>query len=185
MTPTERLQELMSRGGNEAKLAMQIEKELQAVEAVQKRCAEVIGVDKERLEPLQLVKYLPGEYYSPHMDTHEEPERKSSYAGEQRTHTMLVFMSNVAEDDSGGHLHFPRLGLRVLPRVGDAVLWRNLTEEGKPDLRVLHEGVAPKGCQKLAMNVWVADRPFSLSAITAWRQRSADVPSESTSQFLD
>ena len=30
--------------------------------------------------------------------------------GEQRTHTMLVFMSNVAEDDGGGHLHFPRLG---------------------------------------------------------------------------
>ena len=27
--------------------------------------------------------------------------------GEQRTHTMLVFMSNVAEDDGGGHLHFP------------------------------------------------------------------------------
>ena len=30
--------------------------------------------------------------------------------GEQRTHTMLVFLSDVPESDGGGHLHFPRLG---------------------------------------------------------------------------
>eukprot|EP00435_Cladocopium_sp_Y103_P035452 s2227_g9.t1 len=173
MTPKDRLEQLRSMGGNEAKLASQIEKELQAVEAVQRRCAEVIGVDENRIEPLQLVKYLPGQYYSPHMDTHEEPERKSSYSGEQRSHTMLVFLSDVAEEDGGGHLHFPRLGVSVLPCVGDAVLWRNLTDDGEPDLRVLHEGVAPKQCQKLAMNVWVADRPFSLSAISAWQQKQA------------
>ena len=62
---------------------------------------------------------------------------------------MLVFLSDVGEDDGGGHLHFPTVGVKVLPRVGDAVLWRNLTDEGAPDLRVLHEGVAPKQCQKL------------------------------------
>ncbi|CAL1140424.1 unnamed protein product [Cladocopium goreaui] len=142
MTPKDRLEQLRSMGGNEAKLASQIEKELQAVEAVQRRCAEVIGVDENRIEPLQLVKYLPGQYYSPHMDTHEEPERKSSYSGEQRTHTMLVFLSEVAEEDGGGHLHFPRLGISVLPRVGDAVLWRNLTDDGEPDLSL---GRAPGG----------------------------------------
>lgn len=74
------------------------------------------------------------------------------------------------------------------------------TRKASPDpspRRVLHEGVAPKQCQKLApwisryqraadaaypntpsapslsvaeaMNVWVADRPFSLNAISAWQ----------------
>ncbi|CAK9080308.1 Prolyl 4-hydroxylase 1 (AtP4H-1) (AtP4H1) [Durusdinium trenchii] len=182
MTPPDRLQ--MLRDAGNVALAEQIEQELRAVQAVQRRCAQVIGVEQERIEPLQLVKYLPGQYYSPHMDTHEEPERKSSYAGEQRTHTMLVFLSDVPESDGGGHLHFPRLGLHIQPHLGDAVLWRNLTEDGQPDLRVLHEGVAPKSCEKLAMNVWVADRPFSLSAIQAW-QASSSSAKPAASQFLD
>ena len=50
------------------------------------------------------------------------------------------------------------------------MLWPNLSG-GQPDPRVLHEGVAPKACEKLAMNVWVADRPFELERIAAWRAR--------------
>ena len=52
--------------------------------------------------------------------------------GEQRTHTLLVFMNDVPKEDGGGHLSFPNLGLQVLPRAGDAVLWPNL-RDGKPD----------------------------------------------------
>ena len=56
-----------------------------------------------------------------------------SVTGEQRSHTLLVFMSDIPEEDGGGHLHFPELGLRILPRAGDAVLWPNLTDEGVPN----------------------------------------------------
>ncbi|CAJ1398321.1 unnamed protein product [Effrenium voratum] len=181
MMPPEGLSQLppAARGGVEA--------ELQAVLRVQRRCAEVIGVEEGRIEPLQLVRYLPDQYYRPHMDTHEEPHRMSSYAGEQRSHTMLVFLSDVPEDDGGGHLHFPKLGLKVLPQAGEAVLWQNL-RDGQPDPRALHEGVAPTSCQKLVMNVWVADRPFSIAAIAAWGRRQKEMqpePQPTTSQFLD
>jgi len=51
----------------------------------------------------------------------------SSLLGEQRTHTMLVFLSEVAEEDGGGHLHFPRLG----PGLGDSEADGWLTDEAE------------------------------------------------------
>ncbi|CAE7535583.1 unnamed protein product [Symbiodinium pilosum] len=183
--PEERLEELRRTDGG---LAETVERERTAVVKAMQRCAQVIGVDMVRLEPLQLIRYSPGQYYRPHMDTHEEPQRMSSYSGEQRTHTLLVFMNDVPKEDGGGHLSFPNLGLQVLPRAGDAVLWPNL-RDGKPDPQALHEGVAPNSCEKVAMNVWVADQPFSLKAITAWQQgqqRCQEQPaSAASSTWLD
>ncbi|CAE6967300.1 unnamed protein product, partial [Symbiodinium sp. CCMP2456] len=88
-----------------------------------------------------------------HMDTHQEPERLGSFNGEQRTHTLLVFVSTVPESDGGGHLHFPLLELRVLPKAGTAVLWNNLKPKGdgdlmEPDPCALHEGEPPLGVKK-------------------------------------
>ncbi|CAE8684169.1 unnamed protein product, partial [Polarella glacialis] len=83
-----------------------------------------------------------------------------------------VFLNDVPAHDGGGFLHFPKLGLRVLPKAGSAVLWRNLRPSGEPDPDSLHEGEPPFASEKLAMNVWVADRPFTLAAIQAWRERA-------------
>merc|ERR1712217_986004 len=95
--------------------------------------------------------------------------RLSSYSGEQRTHTLLVFMSDVPETDGGGHLHFPLLGLQILPRVGFAVLWSNVRPGGgcEPDPNSLHEGMAPFASGKIAMNVWVVDRPLTAETVAA------------------
>lgn len=173
LCPSEKIEELRSRGQEAA--AEAIEKELEAVRRISGRCAEAVGVDAGRIEPLQLVRYTPGQFYSPHMDTHQEPDRLSSYSGEQRTHTLLVFVTDVPENDGGGHTNFPRLGLKVLPKAGDALLWRNvLSGDGCiPDPHALHEGVAPTSCEKIAMNVWIADRPFTMEGILNWRQRQA------------
>eukprot|EP00931_Biecheleriopsis_adriatica_P108036 TRINITY_DN82367_c0_g1_i1.p1 TRINITY_DN82367_c0_g1~~TRINITY_DN82367_c0_g1_i1.p1 ORF type:complete len:364 (-),score=52.25 TRINITY_DN82367_c0_g1_i1:41-1036(-) len=173
LCPPEKLEDLRRAG--QAASAEAVEDELQAVLQVVDRCSQVIGVESSCIEPLQLVRYAPGQYYRPHMDTHEEPARSSSFCGEQRTHTLLVFISDIPEEDGGGYLHFPNLGLRVLPKAGDAVLWRNLrsganTALWEPDPQALHEGEAPVSSQKIVMNVWVADRPLTTEAIQAWRQ---------------
>ena len=52
----------------------------------------------------------------------------------------------------------------VSPRAGDALIWANVDAEGEPNERSLHEGRPPKGGEKLAINVWVADRPFEVSS---------------------
>lgn len=57
MAPEERLAHLP--------LGHPIRRELVAVTAVAHRCAQVIEVDQERIEPLQLVRYLPGQRLGP------------------------------------------------------------------------------------------------------------------------
>lgn len=175
LVPAPQHLEQMRRAGQ---LPPGFEEELAATTALTERCARLLEVDAACIEPLQLVKYTAGQYYQPHLDSHDEPHRRSSYAGEQRTHTLLVFVSDVPPEDGGGHLHFPRLGLRVLPRAGAAVLWRNARPgdaagEWCPDPDSLHEGVAPVGCSKIAMNVWVADRPFDAEAVRLGHARGS------------
>lgn len=153
-------------------LPVQVLAELEAAQQVTEICARVLAVEAAHIEPLQLVKYVPGQFYRAHLDTHKEPDRLSSHMGEQRTHTLLVFLADIPADDGGGHLHFPRLGLRVLPRAGSAVLWRNLKEDGgRVDRDSLHEGEPPLRSEKVAMNVWVSDRPFTKELVDAGKQR--------------
>jgi len=161
----------------------EVEEELTAAQHVTDLCARALEVDSSYIEPLQLVKYTPGQFYRAHLDTHMEPERQSSFIGEQRTHTLLVFLNDVPEKDCGGHLHFPRLNLRILPQLGNAVLWKNVKgPNGKPDPDSLHEGEPPLKAEKIAMNVWVSDRPFTAQLIEEGRQRKHRQATEAANQ---
>lgn len=68
----------------------------------------------------------------------------------------------VDAQDAGGETHFPHLGVRVTPRLGDALVWANVDGDGQPNPRSLHEGRPPKEGEKIAVNVWIADQPFDL-----------------------
>lgn len=104
------------------------EVELLYAQEATERCASVLDLEAEYIEPLQLVKYTPGQYYRAHLDTHQEPDRLGSFNGEQRMQTLLVFVSSVPESDGGGHLHFPLLELRILPKTKDSERF----EPGRP-----------------------------------------------------
>ena len=113
------------------------------------------------VEPLQLVRYQASELFGPHHDYHESPS--SSVQGEQRSFTVLLFGSTLPPG-SGGETRFPLLDVSVSPRTGDALIWANLLDDGTPNVRSLHEGRPPASGEKLAVNVWVADRPFDSSS---------------------
>lgn len=83
--------------------------------------------------------------------------------GEQRAFTVLLFGSTLGPDD-GGETHFPELGISVWPRAGDAIAWSNVHQDGSPNPRSLHEGRPPKEKEKVAVNVWISDTPFSPEA---------------------
>ena len=78
-----------------------------------------------------------------------------------RARSCLLFGATMAEG-SGGETHFPHLSLKVKPRLGDALVWANVDGEGNPNPRSLHEGRPPSSGEKLAVNVWVADKAFDL-----------------------
>ena len=118
------------------------------------------------IEPLQLVRYQPTETFLPHHDYHEpkaDGSLGSSVQGEQRAFTVLLLGSTLRPEE-GGATRFPHLGLQVSPRRGDAIVWANVDGDGQPNPRSLHEGQPPVGddVEKIAVNVWVADKQFDL-----------------------
>jgi hypothetical protein len=160
-----RLDEIAKAPGAEALLA-----ELGLVSNLSSRVAELFGatgmeLSAQFIEPLQVVKYAPTETFAPHRDYHEPDAAGnlgSSVQGEQRAFTVLLLGSTL-EPEHGGETSFPLLGLAVSPRKGDAIIWANVDADGAPNPRSLHEGRPPsEGHEKVAVNVWVADRPFDL-----------------------
>jgi len=128
------------------------------------RIASFLNIREEYIEPFQLVRYQPGEFYKEHHD-------HGSYYGaltEQRPLTLLVFLSNIpssAEVDNGGYTKFRALdgknGVSVVPRLGDGVLWKNEDDNGQLLMDAVHEAIPPKDggdVIKYAMNVWIAKK---------------------------
>ena len=90
-----------------------------------------------------VIRYLPGERFRLHHDSLSVPSR---YA------TLLVYLCDVPE--GGGETAFPNLGLTIRPEAGTALLWRNNDDDGKPDLRMRHEGITPIGTAKWIVQWW-------------------------------
>jgi prolyl 4-hydroxylase len=45
------------------------------------------------------------------------------------------------------------------PKKGDALLWWNLTEDGREDVMTLHAGEPVLAGEKWALNLWLRERP--------------------------
>jgi len=140
--------------------------ELRLTERISGRVAKLFSatgfpLTPDYIEPLQLVRYQPGERFAPHHDYHEVAE--SSIQGEQRAFTVLIFGSTFSSTDDGGETHFPHLGVSVWPRKGDALVWSNVDDEGEPNPRSQHEGRPPVNGVKVAINCWIANTPYDVS----------------------
>ena len=73
------------------------------------RIAEYSGYSETNLEPLQAVRYLPGQYYKPH---HDYLNACDTVQAGNRHLTFLLYLTAV---DSGGGTSFPRLNVTVNP----------------------------------------------------------------------
>lgn len=120
-----------------------------------RRAAALCGVPVSFVELPQVVRYLPGEQYAPHMDS-EGPAH--------RHWTILLYLNYPA---GGGATAFPLLRAKVEPWPRSAVFWENLRYEPSLGSKVrnyysLHAGQAPTGSEpKLAVNVWIRNSDFS------------------------
>ncbi|KAM7294886.1 prolyl 4-hydroxylase subunit alpha-1-like [Ixodes scapularis] len=111
-------------------------------------------------EPYQLANYGTGGHYLPHhdylYDVYEDSDetddfsRLPSYG--DRLATLMIYMSDVEE---GGATVFPKLGVRLTPKKGDAAFWWNLKTSGAVEKLTLHAG-----CPVLYGNKWIANKWF-------------------------
>jgi prolyl 4-hydroxylase len=132
------------------------------LELVHARIAAAAEVPANRQEPSNVLHYAAGEEYRPHFDfinpAAPQFQRELVSLG-QRTTTLLIYLN---DDFQGGETDFPRLNWRFKGAIGDALLFWNVDDEGKPELHSLHAGLAPTRGEKWILSKWMRDRPVPL-----------------------
>eukprot|EP00816_Leptocylindrus_hargravesii_P008730 CAMPEP_0196822554 /NCGR_PEP_ID=MMETSP1362-20130617/83916_1 /TAXON_ID=163516 /ORGANISM="Leptocylindrus danicus, Strain CCMP1856" /LENGTH=328 /DNA_ID=CAMNT_0042202139 /DNA_START=70 /DNA_END=1056 /DNA_ORIENTATION=+ len=158
------------------------------IAAIESRAAELLGVCVECIEPVQLVKYEAGQYFNVHHDLgvlYEDGSVELPVRPPRRVCTIFVYLNDVPME-CGGCTRFPLLfhdsnnsngeedegkskGLCVQPVRGRALLWCNVDEDGRPEVRTVHSGEAivnhtsktkagDLGVVKYGINIWVCER---------------------------
>jgi prolyl 4-hydroxylase len=125
-----------------------------AIHALNRRLAAASGTDVRAGEPLQVLRYAPGEQYRQHSDA-----LPAVAPDQQRVLTFLVYLNN---DYEGGETAFPATGLKVRGRAGDGLLFRNASAGGVPDPRAVHAGLPVTRGAKLLASRWIRAAPLIL-----------------------
>ena len=120
------------------------------VHALNRRLAAVTGTDVNQGEPLQVLRYTPGQEYKPHIDAIPSLEN-------QRIVTALVYLN---EGYAGGETKFISTGLTVAGRLGHALVFRNTDGAGRPDKEAAHCGLPVVSGMKLIASRWIREREF-------------------------
>ncbi len=121
------------------------------VSAINRRIAHVTGTAYRQAEPLQLLRYRRGGEYRAHMDAlPSEPN--------QRIMTLILYLNDGYD---GGETQFLRTGLSVNGKTGDALIFENVTEDGRADPMSLHAGAPVTGGVKLIATRWIRQAPFT------------------------
>ena len=137
--------------------------------SVQKLCdvtSLITKTPEENAENGCIIKYLPGEEYkahydyfvnSPHEDQLDEKYEKSG----DRIFSVIFYLNDAY---LGGTTDFPKINLKVHPKPGRALVFRNYVD-GKPNALSLHAGRPVEEGVKYIVTKWVREKDFSES----WR----------------
>lgn len=123
-----------------------------ALHAISRRIMAALGVPYANGEPLQVLNYRPGEEYRLHSDALPP-------GGPQREWTFLVWLN---DGYTGGATAFPQVPLELRGAVGDAVIFRNIDDSGKPLDRARHSGNPVMTGEKFLLSKWVRNAPMPL-----------------------
>lgn len=123
-----------------------------AVHALNRRLAAASGTPVRAGEPLQVLRYEPGEQYHTHSDALPTLRRD-----QQRVLTFLVYLN---EDYEGGETAFPAANLKVRGKTGDGLLFRNAAADGTPDPRAIHAGLPVTRGAKFLASRWIRAAPL-------------------------
>ena len=122
------------------------------------------GLPAKNIEPIQLVRYEPGQYFKPHYDYLDSklPIYKNNIEKNgQRELTFFVYLTDV-DEDAGGKTYFPKLKKHFSANKGGAIFWTNMVD-GKEDPRTLHSGTELKKGIKYGLNIWVRNKEYNFT----------------------
>jgi prolyl 4-hydroxylase len=120
------------------------------VQRINRCIATATGTNPEWGEPLNVLRYKPGQQFKPHHDG-----RGSE--GAIRIMTALIWLN---EQFDGGETDFPSLNIRVRGGVGDMLVFRNVDEGGLEDERLIHAGLPVTQGVKWMASRWIRGADF-------------------------
>jgi len=120
-----------------------------ASHAINRRLAALTRTDVAQGEPMQILRYRPGQEYKPHLDFLDEPNR--------RVLTALIYLN---DDYEGGETSFTSIGLNVKGRTGDALVFRSQGPDGNAEPLSWHAGLPVIRGTKYLASRWIRERTF-------------------------
>lgn len=123
------------------------------VRAINLRIAAASATLPSQGEPLQVLRYQPGQEYKLHYDALPNSEN-------QRVFTFLIYLN---DDFEGGSTVFPNAGRKFRGKMGDAILFANVTENGEIEAQALHAGDPVTSGTKYLASRWIRCQPIDLS----------------------
>ena len=115
----------------------------------------------KNIEPIQLVRYKPGQYFKSHydyLDTRLPVYKKNVEKNGQREITLFVYLNDVP-DGVGGQTQFTKLNKVFKAKKGQAIFWHNV-KDGKVDTDTLHSGTELTKGIKYGLNIWIRDKEY-------------------------
>jgi prolyl 4-hydroxylase len=116
------------------------------VQAINRCIARATGTETGWGEPLNILKYTPGQQYRPHHDG------TGSDNVSVRTLTALIWLNDQFE---GGETDFPKINVRVRGGVGDMLVFKNVRDDGSFDERMIHAGLPVTEGVKWMASRWI------------------------------
>lgn len=104
-------------------------------------------------ETSQLQKYDVGNEFKSHNDWFDPVHDPKFYNKGQRTWTVLIYLNNV---ENGGQTNFTKLKNTIItPKMGTAIIWSNLRDDGKEDKNAEHHGTPVIAGEKYVLTTWL------------------------------
>jgi len=130
------------------------------VAEIDRRLAELAGIDPAYGEPLQGQRYGEGQEFKPHTDYFEpggaDFHRYCRVAG-QRTWTFMIYLNAVA---AGGATRFKAIDKTIQAEPGKLLAWNNRRSDGSLNPATLHHGMKVRQGVKYVITKWYRERPW-------------------------
>jgi len=155
--------------------------------SIENKACLALGVHPDRCEGIQMQKYSKGDYFYCHFDGWDTRERggqefASPEEGGNRVYSFMVYLN---EPKKGGSTKFWNVKdekgkiLKIKPKIGTAVFWKNIDENGFPLESSHHEGTTIKKGLKYILTIWIREASEDREVINVYGPRTMSIPRDS------
>jgi hypothetical protein len=129
--------------------------------AVDERIAAASGTNTDQGEALNILYYRVGEEYKYHYDHLPDGGKQDMTFLQESGQRKYTFVISMNEGYVGGETVFPDLDLKYRGRLGDALMFQNLHDDGTANKLMRHAGMPLSKGTKWVATKWIREKKFS------------------------